>query len=122
MAIDFNQIGSINMDLVLALKNGETHAAGFPVSDYLHDKAYNYDLSYGLHGIANKRALSGTYVGVKYYCYNAQGINMKKRLVHIYDPKNADNPQTFYILVHTAGQPGLRDNSYSNCDLVTNIP
>ena len=123
MAVDYNSIGSINMALVLALQNRAEHAAGFPVSEYLHDKAYNYDLSFGLVGIATKRSLPGTYVGVKYYCYDKKnGIDMKKRIVHIFDPKNPGSPQTFYRLIHTAGRPGLRDNSYSSCDLITGIP
>ena len=122
MAVKFDQIGAVNMALVLALKNGEDHAAGYPVSDYLHDKAYNYDLSYGLQAILTKRLLEGTYVGKKYYCYDRNGIDMKKRIVHIYDSQNAKAAQTFYRLIHTAGAPGLRDNSYSNCDLITDIP
>ena len=122
MAVKFDQIGAINMELVLALKNGVDHAAGYPVSDYLHDKAYNYDLSYGLNGIASKRQLAGTYVGVKYYCYDRNGIDMKKRIVHIHDRLNAGSPQTFYRLIHTGASPGLRDNSYSSCDLITDIP
>lgn len=122
MAVKFDQIGATNMALVLALKNGEDHAAGFPVSDYLHDKSYNYDLSYGLNGISSKRQLSGTYVGTKYYCYDKSGIDMKKRIVHIYDRLNPNAAQTFYRLVHTGAAPGLRDNSYSACDLITDIP
>jgi hypothetical protein len=122
MAVKFDQIGSINMELVLALKNGKDHAAGYPVSDYLHDKSYNYDLSYGLHAIWNKRLLPGTYVGTKYYCFTKFGIDMAKRIVHIHDLQNAGAAQTFYRLIHTSASPGLRDNSYSKCDLITDIP
>ena len=122
MAVKFDQIGSVNMALVLALKRGEDHAAGYPISEYLHDKAYNYDLSYGLQAIATKRLLSGTYTGKKYYCYDKNGIDMKKRIVHIHDSENPRSPQTFYRLVHTSGAPGLRDNSYGQCDLITDIP
>jgi hypothetical protein len=110
------------MALVLALKNGDEWAAGYPISDYLHDKSYNYDLSYGLHAIATKRQLPGSYVGTKYYCYDRNGIDMKKRIVHIHDHVNPQAPQTFYRLIHTAASPNLRDNSYSACDLITDIP
>ena len=122
MAVKFDQIGAVNMALVLALKNGATHAAGYPISDYLHNKAYNYDLSYGLHAVLNKRLLPGSYVGTKYYCFTAYGIDMKKRIVHIHDPLNPGSPVTFYRLIHTSSSPGLSDNSYSQCDLITDIP
>jgi hypothetical protein len=122
MPVKFSQIGEVNKELVLALKNGESHAWGYPVSDYLHDKAYNYDLSFGLYGINNKKTLSGTYVGTKYYCFTKDGIDMKKRIVHIHDRLNPTAAQTFYRLIHTAAEPDLRDNSYCQCDLITDIP
>lgn len=122
MAVKFDQIGAINMALVLALKTGKDHAAGYPVSDYLHDKAYNYDLSYGLQAILTKRLLPGSYVGTKYYCYDRNGIDMRKRIVHVHDPQNPRAAQSFYRLIHTSAEPGLRDNSYNQCDLITDIP
>ena len=122
MAVKFDQIGSINMALVLALKNGKDHAAGRPISDYQHAQSYNYDLSYGLNAIYSKRQLEGSYVGTKYYCYTKTEIDMKKRIVHIRDTKDSSNPQYFYRLIHTAANPGLRDNSYNQCDLITDIP
>jgi hypothetical protein len=122
MPVDFNQIGATNMALVLALKNGIAHASGYPVTDYLHPEAYNYDLSYGLHAIANRRYLTGSYTGTKYYCHDGFDWDMKKRIVHIHDPLHPASPQTFYRLIHTGGPQGARDNSYGQCDLIANIP
>ncbi len=122
MPVSFSQIGQVNQTLVLALKNKQPLASGYPISDYLHDKAYNYDLSFGVYGIVNKKPLSGTYVGTKYYCYKGNERDMAKRIVHIHDPKNPGSPESFYRLIHTAAEPGLQDNSYSYCDLITDIP
>ena len=122
MSVMYTEIGALNMALVAALKKGLPTASGYPISDYLHDKTYNYDLSFGLMAIAGNRMLSGTYIGIKYYCYNKEGRDMAKRIVHIKDPKNPGSPQSFYRLIHTAAAPGLRDNSYGACDLITNIP
>ena len=47
---------------------------------------------------------------------------MKKRIVHIYDKDDRLKTQKFYRLIHTAGNPGLRDNSYSNCEEIIEIP
>ncbi len=120
--VKLNEIGSINRDLVLALKNGEKDAAGYPVSEYLHEALFNYDLSYGVHGITNKKALQGGYIGTKYYCYNKMGRDMAKRIVHIHNPRDRNAPQKFYRLTHTAGAPGLRDNSYGSCEEIVDIP
>lgn len=123
MPVKFDQIGKVNQALVLAIKNGDTHAMGYPLTEYQHDTAFNYDLSFGVYGINTKKPLSGTYVGVKYYCYKSVSeIDMAKRIVHIYDRLNPGSPQTFYRLIHTPGDPGLRDNSYNQCDLITDIP
>lgn len=122
VTVKLNEVGSINKDLILALKNGETHAAGYPVSEYLHEALFNYDLSYGVHGIATKKALPTGFVGTKYYCYTKQGRDMAKRIVHIHNPKDPKAPQKFYRLIHTAGAPGLRDNSYSTCEEIVDIP
>jgi hypothetical protein len=122
MAVKYNQIGITNMALVLALKNGYASASGYPISDYKHPGGYNYDLSFGMYGINQKKALPGSYVGTKYYCFNSGGIDMAKRIVHIHDPLNPGSAETFYRLIHTSASPGLRDNSYSTCDLITDIP
>jgi hypothetical protein len=122
MAVKLDLIGMYNKALVLALKNGDSSASGYPISDYLHPDGYNYDLSYGMYGINSKKALPGSYVGTKYYCFNRDGIDMAKRIVHIHDPKNPGSAETFYRLIHTSAAPGLRDNSYSTCDLITDIP
>lgn len=123
MAVDYSQIGAFNQALVVALKTGATHASGYPIADYRHAMSYNYDLSFGMYGINNKKPLPGSYVGTKYYCYRSDNtIDMKKRIVHIHDPVNPTNPETFYRLIHTKSDPDARDNSYSNCDLITNIP
>lgn len=122
MSVKFSQIGAVNQALVLAIKNKQELASGYPISDYLHDKAYNYDLSFGVYGINNKKLLSGSYVGTKYYCWTKDGIDMAKRIVHIHDRLNPASPQTFYRLIHTSAQPGLQDNSYSHCDEITDIP
>jgi hypothetical protein len=128
VTVKLNEVGSINKDLILALKkraagdHESTHAAGFPISEYLHEALFNYDLSYGVHGITTKKALPIELVGTKYYCYTKNGRDMAKRIVHIHNPKDAKAPQKFYRLIHTAGTPGLRDNSYSKCEEITDIP
>jgi hypothetical protein len=123
MAVKLDQIGIYNKALVLALKNKDASASGYPISDYRHPQSYNYDLSYGMYGINTKKALPGSYVGIKYYCYNRDNtIDMAKRIVHIYDRLNPGSPETFYRLIHTSARPDLRDNSYSTCDLITDIP
>lgn len=123
MPVKFDQIGKVNQALVIAIKNGDTHVMGYALSEYQHDTAFNYDLSFGVYGIVNKKPLAGTYVGTKYYCYKSVSeIDMAKRIVHIHDRLDSSSPQTFYRLIHTSGQPGLRDNSYSHCDLITDIP
>ncbi|MGI8771265.1 MAG: hypothetical protein ACR2JE_07500 [Acidobacteriaceae bacterium] len=120
--IKLNEIGLINKDLVLALNNGEKEAAGYPISEYLHEALFNYDLSYGVHGITTKKALQDGYVGTKYYCYKKMDRDMAKRIVHIHKPKDPKAPQKFYRLTHTAGAPGLRDNSYGNCEEIVGVP
>ncbi|HTJ31241.1 MAG TPA: hypothetical protein VL346_12110 [Acidobacteriaceae bacterium] len=123
MAVDYKQIGQSNQQIVLALKNGWTHIGDDPIEDFRHSTAYNYDLSYGLHAIYNKTMLKGTYVGVKYYCCDKYWEwDMAKRIVHVYDRLNPASPQSFYRLIHTPGAPEARDNSYNQCDLITNIP
>jgi len=124
MAVHIDQIGKYNAQLVIDLKAGNTHSSGLLMSEWLHDKAYNYDLSYGVMACGNNsKLLQGKYVGVKYYCSDRNlDFDMAKRIVHIYDRDNVAGTQKFYRLIHTPGAPGLRDNSYSSCDEITNIP
>jgi len=124
MAVDIDDIGKYNKQLVLDLKAGNTHTSGTLVSEWKHAQAYNYDLSFGVMACGNPgMTLKGTFVGVKYYCANKDfSWDMAKRIVHVFDTKNQQGTQKFYRLIHKKGDPGLRDNSYSHCDEITNIP
>ena len=61
--------------------------------------------------------------GIKFYCATKDfEWDMAKRIVHIYDPDDKAKTQKFYRLIHTPGASELRDNSYNQCDEITNIP
>ena len=124
MAVHVDQIGKYNKALVTDLKAGNTHTSGTLITEWVHAQSYNYDLSYGVMACGNNsKRLSGKWVGVKYYCADRDfNWDMAKRIVHIYDRDNKVATQKFYRLIHTKGDPGLRDNSYSQCDEITNIP
>ncbi len=124
MAVHVDQIGKYNKQLVLDLKAGNGESSGVSITEWRHPQAYNYDLSYGVMACGNNsKRLQGRFVGIKYYCADKSfEWDMSKRIVHIYDQDNKAATQQFYRLIHTSGSPGLTDNSYSNCDLITNIP
>ena len=124
MSVNIDQIGYYNRQLVIDLKAGNIETSGTLVSEWLHEQSYNYDLSYGVMACGNpNKRLQGRWVGRKYYCATREfEWDMAKRIVHIYDLDNRVGTQKFYRLIHTAAQPGLRDNSYSQCDEITNIP
>jgi hypothetical protein len=115
MPVQINQLGAVNMQLVLDLAQGNSQSSGYAISDFVHDKSYNYDLSFGVHH--KDKPLRDARIGVKYYCYSTlAAIDMKKRIVHIYNPHNRRGTQKFYRLIHTSASPGLRDNSYSTVE------
>lgn len=123
MAVDINQIGKYNKQLILDLKAGRMSSSGYPISDWQHESSYNYDLSYGVMACGNSsKRLQGTLIGKKYYCATSDfEWDMAKRIVHIYDPKNSSTAHKFYRLIHTKGKPGCYLNTYSTCELVTGI-
>ena len=119
MPISIDNIGKYNKQLVLDLIAGNDTSSGAAISEWRHAQSYNYDLSYGIAGINSKRSLPGKKVGVKYYCADSSfNWDMAKRIVHIYDPTDSSVPAEFYRLIHTPGDPGLRDNSYSQCERI----
>ena len=124
MAIHVDQIGKYNKQLVIDLKAGKVETSGTLITKWEHDTAYNYDLSYGVMACGNaSKRLPGKWVGKKYYCADKDfEWDMGKRIVHIYNPDEKATTQKFYRLVHTPGASGLRDNSYNQCDEITNIP
>lgn len=124
MAIDINNIGKYNKQLVIDLKAGKLFSSNTRISEWVHAKSYNYDLSYGVMACGDSgKSLKGKYIGVKYYCANRDfGWDMGKPIVHIYDRDNRVGTQKFYRLIHTSSKPGLHDNSYSSCDEITGIP
>lgn len=124
MAIHIDSIGKYNKQLVIDLKAGKIYTSGTLISEWVHAKSYNYDLSYGVMACGDSgKTLKGKYIGVKYYCAKRDfSWDMAKRIVHIYDRDNKLGTQKFYRLIHTSAPVGLRDNSYSQCDEVTNIP
>jgi hypothetical protein len=70
-------------------------------------------------GAANgaKRMLPGTKLGVKYYCADRNfEWDMKRRIVHIYDPQDTNARAEFYLLTHSDGP--VRDNSYKMCQTI----
>lgn len=118
MPIKVNEIGLINRQLVLDLARGNSSTSRFPIQEFRHDQNYNYDLSYEpLH-----KALKGSWVGEKYYCYKSmQEIDMQKRIVQVYDAKDRRRTQKSYRLIHKAGNPGAYDNTYDRIDEITGI-
>jgi hypothetical protein len=123
MAVKIDEIGKHNKQLVLDLKDGKDKSNGYPITDWCHEKSYNYDLSFGVMACGNSsKQLKGTFVGVKYYCADAEmNWDMAKRIVHVYDTKNKAGTQKFYRLIHTKGKPGAYLNTYSACDEITGV-
>ena len=124
MSVDIDSIGKYNKQLVIDLKAGNSHTSGTLISKWVHAQSYNYDLSYGVMACGNPgKSLKGRYIGVKYYCSKRNfDWDYAKRIVHIFDQDNKKGTQKFYRLIHTKAARGLRDNSYSQCDVITGIP
>jgi hypothetical protein len=126
--VKYSEIGTFNQSLVRALKSGSSSIDGMTqyanVGDWVHADGYDYDLSYGVMACGNtSKRLPPKYVGVKYYCIDkSMEYDMKKRVVHIYNKDDRLTTQKFYRLIHTAGRADLRDNSYSNCEEIIEIP
>lgn len=122
--VHIDQIGKYNKQLVIDLKAGRTETSGTLISTWKHAMGYPYDLSYGVRACGNSgMKLPGKWVGDKYYCADKDfEWDMAKRIVHIYDRDNKATTQKFYRLIHTPGEAQLRDNSYNQCDEITNVP
>ena len=121
--VSINQIGAINKQLVLDLRQGHPYSSGYlinspPPQGFKHANGYSYDLSYGVNHTGNK--LMDKRVGEKYYCFKNAGIDMAKRIVRIIDHDNPDG-QKFYRLIHTSAAPSLSDNSYGQVDEITGV-
>jgi hypothetical protein len=126
--VKWNIIGSLNQQLVLDLRAGKGLSSGYPVDQeppagWLHGP-FEYDIKgYGLYGYVNKKRLETGSYATKYYCFGRDGIDMKKRIVHVYslDGANRKTNHHFYRLIHTNGNPGARDNSYQSCEHIIEI-
>ncbi|WP_172204570.1 hypothetical protein [Niveibacterium sp. COAC-50] len=126
--VKWNQIGSMNQQLVLDLRDGKARSSDYPLdkvppAGWFHS-GFDYDVKgFGLYAYQNKRRLPNGWWGAKYYCFNANGIDMKKRIVHIYKlgEGGVKSDHHFYRLIHTSGNPGAYDNNYSTCEEIVDI-
>ncbi|GAA5185661.1 hypothetical protein GCM10025771_42100 [Niveibacterium umoris] len=126
--VKWNQIGALNKQLILDLRDGKARSSDYPLDKeppdgWLHS-GFDYDIKdYGLYGYTQKKKLSAEWGGVKYYAFKASGIDMKIRIVHIYKKGegSSKSDHRFYRLVHTEGRPGAYTNDYQSCEEIIDI-
>lgn len=126
--VQWSQIGTLNKQLVLDLIANNVRSSGYLIDDpkgWLHG-SFEYDIrEYALKSYTDKKQLPLGWYGTKYYCYNTGGIDMKKRIVVIFEKDGSAlrkaSTAKYFRLIHTEGKPGVYTNDYQSIDEITDI-
>jgi len=126
--VKWSQIGTLNKQLVLDLVANNVRSSGYLIDDtngWLHG-SFEYDIrAYPLKSYSDKKKLPLGWYGTKYYCYNQQGIDMKKRIVMIFEKDDTgvrkSSTAKYFRMTHTEGKPGAYTNDYQAIDEITDI-
>lgn len=128
--VKWSEIGTLNKQLILDLKAKRTSSGGYPIDQappagWLHG-GFEYDIrNYGVYNYQTKVKLPKDWYGVKYYCFNNAGIDMKKRIVMIFEKTGTNERNTdtahYFRLIHTGGKPGAYNNDYASIDEIIEI-